>query len=168
MLPIIIRDVVSRIRSDPTPGIAHHRYLRAYIRLFALALVLSGQALYAQTQSTAALTAPLNGATGVDPGTMFTWTPVNGATSYEVVIGTSAGASDVYDSGKIAGRSFPALTLLSDATYYVRLFTCTLGASSYSDSSFTTGTGRECCATPRMAQPALTALTCFLPGQAIR
>ena len=120
---------------------AHHRYSRAYILLLALALVFSGQALNAQTQSTAALTVPANGATGVDPGTMLTWPPVNGATSYQVVIGTSAGASDVYESGKVAGPSFPALTLLSNATYYVRLFTYTPGASSYSDSSFTTGTG---------------------------
>lgn len=75
---------------------------------FALLLAsVSSQTVHAQSVVAAALTTPLNAATGVDPGTMLTWNSVDGATGYEVMIGTSAGASDVYDSGTVAGTSFP-------------------------------------------------------------
>ena len=118
--------------------------------LYSLAFLLIFAATSSQpVQAQALLTFPPDGATSVDPGSMFTWTPANGATSYTLTIGTSAGASDVYDTGKVAGPSFPALTLLSNTSYHARLTTYSPGASSYSDSTFTTGTGTGRATIPR-------------------
>lgn len=96
-----------------------------------------------------ALTVPADGATNVDPGVVLTWAPTTGAMTYRVAIGTAQGDSDVADSGSIVGLSYPAVNLVSNTTYWVRLVTYGATTTSYSDSSFTTGVG-----TGRVAHPA--------------
>ena len=102
-----------------------------------------------QTAPIAYITAPANQASGVDPiiPTVFTWTPVPGAASYSLSVGTSSGASDVYQSGALTSTSV-SVQLQKSTTYYATLVTNT-GSSSYSSSiSFATGTGIGHFATP--------------------
>jgi len=91
------------------------------------------------TITAAQLTSPANGATNVDPSAPFTWTTVANAQSYTVWVGTSAGTSNVYNSGPLTVTSQTVPGLQSNTKYYARLFTQSSGGTAYSDSSFTTG-----------------------------
>jgi hypothetical protein len=85
---------------------------------------------------------PQNGATNVDPYVNFSWTPFPNATGYSLSVGTSPGASDVLATGTVSATSYQvAAPLQPNTTYYVQLGTNTSGASSYTTSTFTTGTG---------------------------
>ncbi len=67
----------------------------------------------------AALTMPTNGAV-VSAGTVgFTWTPVEFATGYKLMVGTTAGGSDVFND-TVYGSS-ANVSLLSNTTYYAKL-----------------------------------------------
>ncbi len=87
------------------------------------------------------LTFPRNGATNVDPYVTATWNSISGAQSYSLNVGTSLGGSNVYSSGPVTSTSLFIPGLLANTSYYVRLFTQSAGGSSFTDSSFTTGTG---------------------------
>ncbi len=93
------------------------------------------------TTPTAYLTSPANGATGVNPTAQtFTWTTVPNVIWYELRIGTSPGASDVYNSWNVTVTTLNLnLNLQPNFTYYARLFTDVGGAWTYTDSTFTTG-----------------------------
>ncbi len=91
------------------------------------------------TITAAQLTSPANGATNVDPLAPFTWTTVANAQSYTLWVGTSAGSSNVYNSGPLTVTSQTVPGLQSNTKYYGRLFTQTSGGTAYSDSSFTSG-----------------------------
>src|SRR6266566_5183473 len=93
------------------------------------------------TITAAQLTSPAHGATNVDPLAPFTWTTVANAQSYTLWVGTSAGSSNVYNSGPLTVTSQTVPGLQSNTKYYARLFTQTSGGTAYSDSSFTTATG---------------------------
>jgi len=91
------------------------------------------------TITAAQLTSPANGATNVDPLAPFTWTTVANAQSYTLWVGTSAGSSNVYNSGPLTVTSQTVPGLQSNTKYFARLFTQTSGGTVFSDSSFTTG-----------------------------
>jgi hypothetical protein len=88
----------------------------------------------------ARLTVPSDGATDVDPLTIFQWTGVPGAERYYLTIGTSPGGADVFDSWEIQ----PGVTnlrpwgLFSDGKYFARLWTKVSGTWYFRDSTFQT------------------------------
>jgi len=93
-----------------------------------------------QTSATAVITAPTNGATNLDPAVPITvsWTPVPTATSYELMLGSSAGAKNYYDSGAVTTTS-TSVTLNPNTTYYARLWTNASGTLTHTDTTFATG-----------------------------
>jgi hypothetical protein len=93
-----------------------------------------------QTSATAVLTAPANGAANLDPAVpiSFTWAPIGSVTSYELMLGSSAGANNYYDSGAITTTSISA-SLSPNTTYYARLLTNLSGTITHSDTIFATG-----------------------------
>jgi hypothetical protein len=93
-----------------------------------------------QTSGTAAVTSPANGATNLDAGAPITvsWSPVPGATQYELYLGSSVGANNYYDSGGVTSDSV-SVNLTANTTYYARLLTTTAGTVTSTDSVFNTG-----------------------------
>ena len=90
---------------------------------------------------TAQLTNPTNGAANVDPYAPFTWTTIANAQSYTIWIGSSIGASDVYNSGPVSATSLNIPGLAQNTAYHARLFTNTSAGSSFVDTAFATGFG---------------------------
>ena len=95
------------------------------------------------TTATAYLLSPSNGATGVDPRVQtFSWTSIPNVIWYQLYIGTSPGSNNVYNSYGVTVTTLTLhLNLNSNQTYYARLFTDVTGHWTYTDSTFTTGTG---------------------------
>ena len=95
------------------------------------------------TTATAYMISPADGATGIDPRVQtFTWTSVPNVIWYQLYIGTTKGANNVYNSWGVTVTTLNLnLNLQSNFTYYARLFTDVGGKWSYTDSTFTTGTG---------------------------
>jgi hypothetical protein len=71
----------------------------------------------------ATLTNPLDGAQYVDPTQPLTWDPVSPADGYWVWIGTSPGANDVVNSGKLTKTSYLPKSLPAGKKLYARLWT---------------------------------------------
>jgi hypothetical protein len=94
---------------------------------------------------------PLNGATNVDPFKPFTWLGGGNSDGSNLTVGTSPGASDVFNSGTIqdtrtippaiSGGTLPVSGLRPNTTYYARL-SGPPGFNTPTDVSFTTGVGR--------------------------
>jgi hypothetical protein len=93
-----------------------------------------------QTSATAVLSTPANGATDLDSGQpiAFSWTAIAGVTSYELMVGTSVGANNSFESGAITTSSTSA-TLNPNTTYYARLVTTANGTATHTDTLFSTG-----------------------------
>jgi hypothetical protein len=93
-----------------------------------------------QTSATAVLSTPANGATNLDSGQpiAFSWIAIAGVTSYELMVGSSIGANDAYDSDAITTSSTSA-TLNPNTKYYARLFMTANGTETYTDTVFSTG-----------------------------
>jgi hypothetical protein len=91
----------------------------------------------ARAQTAAVLTFPTNGQTGVATNVTFTWNNVTGAT-YNLNVGTAAGAADVFSSGTLSGTSVSVSNLVGLTTYFVTLSTTTSQGTASSASSFTT------------------------------
>lgn len=91
------------------------------------------------TVASAALLYPPNGATEVDwtKPVNIAWTSVSGVQYYLLYVGTTPGASDVYNSGDIQSTS-ASVHVLSNATYYVQLFTFINNTFYFLTSSFQT------------------------------
>ena len=89
----------------------------------------------------ARLTTPPNGMTGVDAThpVSFAWTRITNVRWYQLWLGSSQGANDLYNGSQQTSTSL-TLTLQSGRTYYARLFT-TWFHMSHSDSTFATATG---------------------------
>ena len=94
------------------------------------------------TSGTAFVTSPENGATNLDPAVPIavSWTPVATASSYELTLGSSAGANNYYDSGAITITS-TSVSLSPNTTYYARIWTNNAGSRVSTDSVFSTGYG---------------------------
>lgn len=86
----------------------------------------------------ATLKSPANGATVNTSPVTFSWTPVNGATSYYLYVGTAAGLKDVVNSGATTATALTEAGLPSNATLYVRLYTLQSGDWVYTDSTLAT------------------------------
>ena len=93
-----------------------------------------------QTSLTAAVVSPANGSANLDPAVPIpvSWTPVSGATSYELTLGSSPGANNYYDSGATSSTS-TTVSLSPNTTYYARLWTTVSGSVTSADSMFSTG-----------------------------
>lgn len=117
---------------------------------------------------------PLNGATNVDPYKAFTWQGGNHANGSTLIVGTSPGASNLFNSGTIQDTQTipPALSggtllvpgLQPNTTYYARL-TGPPGSNTPTDISFTTGVGLAHLIYPadyaqQVATASLTTFTC--------
>lgn len=103
---------------------------------------------------------PLNGATNVDPFKPFLWTTITGGIldGSTLTIGTTPGASDVFNSGTLQdtklphplrfGSSLPVTGLQPNATYFARLtgpatpMAPASGWNTPTDVKFTTGVGK--------------------------
>lgn len=89
-----------------------------------------------------AVTAPANGATGINSGSVtITWTPDSAATAYYPYLGTSQGVNNVINFGEQPATStfVTVMNLASDTTYWVRMYVNRSGSWSYTDSVFATG-----------------------------
>ena len=96
--------------------------------------------LFADQPQIAVLTAPADGATNVDPDCVFQWTSVSGAQAYYLWVGTSAGASDVINTGSLpnTSNSWPGIDLPLGRMLYVKIWTQLDGRWWPSDSTFAT------------------------------
>jgi len=90
----------------------------------------------------AAMASPLPGSTFSGAGVTFVWGPANGATGYQVLIGsTGTGSYNLYNSGSRTSTSLTVGGLPNNGeTIYVRLYTKFNGTSIYSDSTYTAAT----------------------------
>ncbi|MDO8945488.1 MAG: hypothetical protein Q7U75_20055, partial [Desulfobacterales bacterium] len=81
---------------------------------------------------------PTHGAITVDLSNPFAWTRAEGADAYCLWVGTSVGASDLLNSGSIAGTSFVVADIPSGQTLYARIWSRVAGNwTRFSDITFT-------------------------------
>ncbi len=93
-----------------------------------------------RTAANAVILFPADGAKNLDAGAPIAvnWTPVPGATQYELYLGSSVGANNYYDSGGVTSVTV-SVNLKPNTTYYARLFTTIAGTATSIDSTFNTG-----------------------------
>jgi len=83
---------------------------------------------------------PTSGQLEVDASHPFQWTVVPGSQAYQLQVGTSAGASDVFDSGIITTTSVVVPNLPQEKTLYARVRAIPAGWSTALTSGFPRGT----------------------------
>ncbi len=83
---------------------------------------------------------PTSGQLEVDASHPFQWTVVPGSQAYQLQVGTSAGASDVFDSGIITTTSVMVPNLPEEKTLYARVRAIPVGWSTALTSGFPRGT----------------------------
>ncbi|SMP24100.1 beta strand repeat-containing protein [Chryseobacterium profundimaris] len=102
------------------------------------------------------ISSPVNAATGVSVIPTITWAAAAGATSYEIIIGTTAGGNDVMpltDVGNVTTVTSPTIpTLAYNSTYYVTVYPKNVygTATGCTSGSFTTLATVPC---PTVASP---------------
>lgn len=111
--------------------------IRPFLAAATLFCLFVGATAHGATGTAAALTYPLDGATGVDLTQPLTWDPVPGAQAYYLYVGTTAGAKDRINSGEIHTLSYSGASLPVGTTLYARLHTKIGGVWTYTDSQFT-------------------------------
>lgn len=84
-----------------------------------------------------------------DPFAPFTWTTVLDADAYYLIVGSTLGARDIYDSGSFNRNSTIVPNLVSGNTYFARLYTHRLDVWRFVDTTFLTGKGIGILQTPR-------------------
>ncbi|MFZ1087548.1 MAG: kelch repeat-containing protein, partial [Terracidiphilus sp.] len=86
-------------------------------------------------QGPATLTSPTQGTTFIGNSQSFTWTPVPGATSYALYLGsTGAGSANLFDSRAVTTTTVTANGLpVNGGTVYARLYTNFSGGSAHND-----------------------------------
>ncbi|WP_405412602.1 BspA family leucine-rich repeat surface protein [Maribacter sp. Asnod1-A12] len=62
------------------------------------------------------LTAPINGATAVDPGTNLTWAELSSATGYKLTVGTTSGGSDIFTDDVLNVTTYDLAADLPEST----------------------------------------------------
>lgn len=82
---------------------------------------------------------PLDGGAGVSGAQPFQWTPPANATSHMLRVGTSPGASDIFDSGAIASPAVTVPGLPAAGTVYARAMSFAHGQWLHTDIAFTPG-----------------------------
>ncbi len=99
-------------------------------------------------------TYPSDGQQGVDTTKPFTWNLVGGAQAYRVTVGTSAGGTDVADSGSLPATqsSFSALLMAVDQTVFARLYVEIGGQWQYQQISFAAAWGGSSLTYPTSGQ----------------
>jgi hypothetical protein len=87
----------------------------------------------------AVLTSPSSGSTFAGPSATFQWTPVSGANSYTLWLGTTGvGSNNLWGSGATTVNSITFGALPTNGkTIYARLFTALNGGSVHADYTFT-------------------------------
>ena len=91
------------------------------------------------TASTATLTSPANGATGVSPVQTFQWTSVPNVQAYVLWLGTTVGTHDVVNTPEMQPTSYqPAAPLPAGQLLYARMWAEVGGVWRSVDSTFTT------------------------------
>jgi hypothetical protein len=83
---------------------------------------------------------PASGQLSVEASRPFEWTSVPGSQAYQLQVGTSAGASDVFDSGIITTTSVVVPNLPAAQTLYARVRAIPAGWSTALTSGFPRGT----------------------------
>src|SRR5438093_9251959 len=72
---------------------------------------------------TAAITYPTNGAVNADLSHPIQWTSVANVQAYYLYVGTTAGASDLVNTGELQQTMYPAPYLPVGQTVYARIWT---------------------------------------------
>jgi serine protease len=86
----------------------------------------------------AAITAPALNSQFTDTTETFTWNPGNTATHFELYLGTSAGSSNLYNSGSVTVTTETVNGLPSNGEkIYARLYSLINGAWKYTDYTYT-------------------------------
>lgn len=85
---------------------------------------------------TATLTAPVNGATNVNPLVPIQWTSVPNAQAYVLWVGTSAGASNVVNTPETLSTSYQPASLPANQTLFARMWTKVGNVWRSTDSTF--------------------------------
>jgi hypothetical protein len=84
---------------------------------------------------------PTNALSNVNTIQPFTWTPAQAALGYRVTIGSSAGASNLADSGEVTDTSFVAPALPSNQWLFARIATHFASGWQWQDIRFATARG---------------------------
>jgi hypothetical protein len=109
------------------------------------------EGVFAPTSVAAALTSPAAGSV-LGTSATFTWSAGTGVTQYELTLGTSAGAYNVYNSGHITSTSVTATGLpLNGTPVYAEVWSYMNGAWGYTPYTLTEG---------QAALPVLSAISC--------
>jgi hypothetical protein len=87
------------------------------------------------------LKSPKNGEINVDPRTIFLWSGDPKVSAYFLYVGTQLGLSDVDAFGETLQTQTTLKPLDDNTKYYARLWVRINGSWSFTDSTFTTGTG---------------------------
>ncbi len=98
-------------------------------------LVVISSSARAQTL-TSTLTAPIDGATGVNPLQPIQWTEVDDAEAYVLWVGTSPGAKDVVNTVELQQTAYQPAYLPPNQTLYARIWTRVGGIWRFSASTF--------------------------------
>lgn len=85
-------------------------------------------------------TYPVSGQLGVSSGQAFQWNSVSGAENYQLQVGSSPGASDVFDSGVIPTNSVTVPKLPASGTVYARVRAIPAGWGTTLGADFPRGT----------------------------
>ena len=92
----------------------------------------------AGTVTQAALTAPPLNSQFTSTTETFTWNPGNTATHFILYLGTSAGSSNLYNSGNVTATSETVSSLPSNGeTVYARIYSLINGAWQYANYTYT-------------------------------
>jgi len=84
-------------------------------------------------------TYPTSGQLSVEATHAFTWSSVDGSQGYQLQVGTSAGGSDVYDSGVVTATSMLVPKLPTSRTLYARVRAIPVGWSTEVTDNFPRG-----------------------------
>jgi hypothetical protein len=83
---------------------------------------------------------PESGQLSIDSSHPFQWSSVSGVQAYQLQVGTSVGANDVYDSGVITATSMPVPKLPATGPVYARVRVIPTGWSTATPSDYPHGT----------------------------
>src|ERR1700737_1053044 len=115
---------------------------RLELMLF-FAVICSEATKSAAQQATATFIYPVNGQQNVSASTPFQWTTAAGGLGYYLYVGTSAGASNLVNSGALHTTSYKVPALPGNQTLYARVWTQTsAGWTLYQDITFTAASAK--------------------------